>query len=394
MGTCLLPASDPTSPKTAPGWEWAADQRGAAPRPPKPRGARPSWSLCQALTHSQNTRALLSPMLGHRSTAQGLSPRVGKPPSPLPGEHPARTVPTSTLPDGWDKPLQELLALGSLPPCRSLLLSPCPQALPGPHPGSWHCSSGGSATSGADFPSKATFGSGMQEPLRETPRERRQQPDRLRMWWLNREESGAGGAEAAEASPRPDPAKNSLAVALGTRLRRAGSTSCREPRRSMTSPPRASDEEGKEETSLFLGFLRMTFGQAFPRGESATHGQHHSPFPRQRASPPGDGKPSQPTRCSGSAPASPGRGDGYRDVAPSHVRAAIHLPKPTSALSQGHSHPLGPAEALDGVVTVHPWVLQPPHPSHTLDACSTELERLRNAAAGIGKRGQGKLCPG
>lgn len=36
------------------------------------------------------------------------------------------------LPDGWDKPLLGLLALRFWPPNRSLLLSPCPQALPGP----------------------------------------------------------------------------------------------------------------------------------------------------------------------------------------------------------------------------------------------------------------------
>lgn len=63
MEICLLPASDPGSQKTTPGCESAADQSGAAPCPPKPSAARPSWRLHQALTHSQNTRALLSPML-------------------------------------------------------------------------------------------------------------------------------------------------------------------------------------------------------------------------------------------------------------------------------------------------------------------------------------------
>lgn len=99
-----------------------------------------------------------------------------------------------------------------------------------------------------------------------------------------------------------------------------------------------------------------------------THGQHHSAFPRRPASPRGDGEPSQHMRCSGSAPASPGHGD----ITPGHAGAAIHPPKPTAALSQGHSHPSGPPQALDGVTTGHLWVLRVP-PRHRTSSGHVEV---------------------
>lgn len=141
-------------------------------------------------------------------------------PHPHPfGEHPAgegTRPPPPMLPDEINPTRSFQVPATS----RSLLLSPCPQTLPGPPqtllgpvPARRSCSSRGSATSGSDFPGKATFACGTERLLWEAPREQRTQPDaRLRMWSLGQEESGAGGArgerrwfgaEAGESSPPP-----------------------------------------------------------------------------------------------------------------------------------------------------------------------------------------------
>lgn len=131
-----------------------------------------------------------------------------------------------------------------------------------PHPCSWPCSSSSLGTSGADFPCKATLASGMPKPLRESRRERWKQPEGwLRMWWLDQEESGAGGGQRQE---KPERAKASLAVALGTGLRGAGSMSCGMRALHELSPTCLQRGRKRGNLSVPIFSSRITFPQAFP----------------------------------------------------------------------------------------------------------------------------------
>lgn len=131
MGTCLLPASDPASQKTTPGWE----SKGSCPTSSQAQGCKAKLEAVPGSYAQSKYQGFAQPDAGGTTPQPSDHPqRWGSPwvpPSPLPGEHPATErmqcpPPPSMLPDGWDKPLQELLAPRSQPPSRSLLLSPGP----------------------------------------------------------------------------------------------------------------------------------------------------------------------------------------------------------------------------------------------------------------------------
>lgn len=178
------------------------------------------------------------------------------------------------------------------------------------------------------------------------------------MWWLDREESGAGGAAAARTPP---PALARTGCGPGDGITPSRRHVLRPAQRSMTSPPRACDEEGKEETLLF--FPRITFARAFPGGESVTRGRHHSSFPQEHHW--GGSGASRPTHT-------PGWGDGHEELQSTPPNAPLPCPSSTAT------------PVMVGVVT-HGCCT--PHPLHVPGACG-ELEPF------TGKLGQRKLCPG
>lgn len=140
--------------------------------------------------------------------------------------------------------------------------------------------------------------------------------------------------------------------------------------RSMTSPPRASNEEGREETYLFGVFLKNNLCSSFSSGREC------DPWPA-------------PLTLSTTAsvthvllrsrvPHGDRHGNGHGDVAPKHPTSpSPPVPISVTATPGPHCAPMGAAPPP----IAHPRCLR------------TALERLRKAAAGVGKREQGKLCP-